>query len=123
MNVTTGSLIICIPYHQACYRPTMKCTLALASLFVSWATAFVPSAQTTQSSSTALNVLNGWLPDADKFTYGLPGATSPFREGFDPFGITERESFETLKTFRESEVTHGRVAMLAGTYKRLLSYR
>lgn len=101
---------------KACHRPIiMKYTLALASLFVSGATAFAPSAQTTQSSSTALNVLNGWQPDSDKFTYGLPGATFPFREGFDPFGITGRESFDTLKTFRESEVTHGRVAMLAGT--------
>lgn len=89
----------------------MKFTLSLAFLFFSGATAFAPAAKTTQS--TALHALNGWEPDGNKFTYGLPGAVAPFEKGFDPFGIAGREDVGTLKTFRESEVTHGRVAMLA----------
>lgn len=92
----------------------MKFTLPLAFLFFSGATAFAPAAKTTQS--TALHALNGWEPDGNKFTYGLPGAVAPFEKGFDPFGIAGREDVGTLKTFRESEVTHGRVAMLAGTF-------
>jgi hypothetical protein len=94
----------------------MKCTLVLASLFISGVAAFAPSAKVTQSLSTALYSLNGWVPDENEFAYGLPGAISPFGEGFDPAGIAGRESLETMKTFRESEVTHGRVAMLAGTF-------
>jgi hypothetical protein len=93
----------------------MQFTLALTSLLFSGAVAFAPAAKTTQL--TAVNAaLNGWEPDSSKFVSGLPGAIAPFGKGFDPFGIAERENFGTLKTFRESEVTHGRVAMLAGTF-------
>lgn len=92
----------------------MKFSIALISLLFTGASAFAPSSmQTTRSSSTAVNA---FVPDDSKFAYGLPGAVAPFGEGFDPLGISERESYETIKTFRESEVTHGRVAMLAGTY-------
>ena len=65
--------------------------------------------------------MNGFTPDESKFCYGLPGKSAPFGGGFDPFGISTREDYETVKTFRESEVTHGRVAMLAGKESRDLS--
>ena len=42
----------------------------------------------------------------------LPGAIAPVRF-FDPLGFVEKADANTLKRYREAEVTHGRVAMLA----------
>jgi len=87
---------------------------ALAS--ISMVTAFAPVAK--QQSTSSLNVasgsdsLNGWVPDDSKFAYGLPGSLDPVPE-FDPFGFTQNRDLATIKTYREAEITHGRVAMLA----------
>jgi len=56
--------------------------------------------------------VNGWTADPDKFCAGLPGAISPLGE-FDPLGFTKDLPVQEIKRFREAEVTHGRVAMLA----------
>merc|ERR1719296_455088 len=42
----------------------------------------------------------------------LPGALAPMGF-FDPLGFAEKADEKTLKRYREAEVTHGRVAMLA----------
>jgi Chlorophyll A-B binding protein len=60
--------------------------------------------------------MNGWTPDENEFAYGLPGKVAPFTGGFDPANFASRTSLDDMKTFRESEVTHGRVAMLAGMF-------
>jgi len=94
---------------------------AVVPFLLGGAAAFAPSMKPTfkTAATTSLGAsMNGWTPDDSKFCYGLPGAVAPFKEGFDPFFITERNDFETIKTFRESEVTHGRVAMLAGKISR-----
>ena len=57
--------------------------------------------------------LNGWIPSENEFAWGLPGKTPPFEEGFDPLGFTNLVSLGDFKRYREAEVTHGRVAMLA----------
>merc|ERR1719439_495761 len=59
-----------------------------------------------------LGPLNGWVPDANAFAYGLPGSLDPV-PGFDPAGFCEGKSVDEVKMLREAEVTHGRVAMLA----------
>ena len=97
----------------------LSIALAVAPCFAAVAAAFVPSSTTkttpTRTTAVALDAsMNGFTPDDTKFCYGLPGAVAPFQDGFDPFFISERNDYETIKTFRESEVTHGRVAMLAG---------
>jgi len=56
--------------------------------------------------------VNGWTADPDKFCAGLPGATSPLGD-FDPLGFTKDLPVQEIKRFREAEVTHGRVSMLA----------
>jgi hypothetical protein len=56
--------------------------------------------------------VNGWTADSSKFCAGLPGSSLPFKD-FDPWGLIEGFSVEEIKRYRESEVTHGRVAMLA----------
>jgi light-harvesting complex I chlorophyll a/b binding protein 1 len=56
--------------------------------------------------------LNGWVPNDKAFAYGLPGALTPFAEGFDPLGFADGADLEKMKNFREAETQHGRVAML-----------
>jgi len=57
-------------------------------------------------------VVNGWKADPSKFCAGLPGASSPLGD-FDPAGFTKDLPVQEIKRFREAEVTHGRVSMLA----------
>merc|ERR1719251_319903 len=56
--------------------------------------------------------VNGWTADPAKFCLGLPGALAPMGE-FDPLGFTKDLPVQEIKRYREAEVTHGRVAMLA----------
>uniref|UniRef100_A0A7S2YA33 Chlorophyll a-b binding protein, chloroplastic n=1 Tax=Entomoneis paludosa TaxID=265537 RepID=A0A7S2YA33_9STRA len=42
----------------------------------------------------------------------MPGATAPFGM-FDPLNLAEKAGVNTLKRYREAELVHGRVAMLA----------
>merc|ERR1712203_893206 len=56
--------------------------------------------------------LNGWIPDASRPCYGLPGAIAPLGF-FDPLGFTKDMELMGVKRFREAEIMHGRVAMMA----------
>merc|ERR1719267_404630 len=49
------------------------------------------------------------IPLADR----LVGACDPFPEGFDPFNFAARAGKAEMVKFREAELKHGRVAMLA----------
>jgi hypothetical protein len=106
----------------------MKSTILLP-LLASGAVAFAPNgARTAKSSLSMADVtpsmelqeeptpsyptVNGWKADPTKFCAGLPGSVSPLGE-FDPLGFTKGLPVQEIKRFRESEVTHGRVAMLA----------
>ena len=90
----------------------MKFTI-LATL-LSTTAAFAPAAPSSGRLSTAVNAeLNGWVPDDSKFAFGLPGAIPPFEGGFDPLGFATGTPLATMKQWREAEVQHGRVAMLA----------
>jgi len=46
------------------------------------------------------------------FAYGLPGSVAPIAD-FDPLNLLEGKSKEQVLTWRESELAHGRVGMLA----------
>jgi Chlorophyll A-B binding protein len=54
----------------------------------------------------------GWTPDSKKPCWGLPGAIEPLGF-FDPLGLSKDADLDTVKRYREAEVMHGRVAMLA----------
>eukprot|EP00567_Pseudictyota_dubia_P018516 CAMPEP_0197434460 /NCGR_PEP_ID=MMETSP1175-20131217/2181_1 /TAXON_ID=1003142 /ORGANISM="Triceratium dubium, Strain CCMP147" /LENGTH=250 /DNA_ID=CAMNT_0042963181 /DNA_START=9 /DNA_END=761 /DNA_ORIENTATION=+ len=56
--------------------------------------------------------INGWVPDETKPLYGLPGAIAPFGF-FDPLGFSSNLELQGAKRFREAEIMHGRVAMMA----------
>ena len=47
-----------------------------------------------------------------EFCYGLPGALPPVGN-FDPFNLLQGKSFEEVRTWREAELAHCRVGMLA----------
>ena len=87
-------------------------SVSAAVATISVVSAFAPTAK--QPSTSALNVasLNGWQPDESKFAFGLPGSLDPAPE-FDPFGFADDATLLQMKSYRESETTHGRVAMLA----------
>mmetsp|Transcript_26366 Transcript_26366/g.61768 ORF Transcript_26366/g.61768 Transcript_26366/m.61768 type:complete len:207 (+) Transcript_26366:123-743(+) len=76
---------------------------ALLLALASSASAFAPTAQ--NAASTALNAAN-----LDE----MAGFTAPFK-GFDPLGLADLGSEETLAWFRAAELKHSRVAMLATT--------
>ena len=49
---------------------------------------------------------------ADEFCFGLPGAIAPMGQ-FDPANLLANEPKEEVMRWREAELTHGRVGMLA----------
>jgi hypothetical protein len=105
----------------------MKTAFILATVAVS-ATAFAPSSSKAVKASSlsmsdaviepeeppkpAYPTINGWTADPKAFCAGLPGSVAPLGE-FDPLGFMKDKSVNEIKRFRESEVTHGRVGMLA----------
>lgn len=57
--------------------------------------------------------LNGWIASVDEPCFGLPGALAPTGY-FDPLGFCQKGiPLNDVKRYREAEVQHGRVAMLA----------
>ena len=90
--------------------------------FASVASAFAPAPSTKTTGALRMAdapvdektypSVNGWVADPSKFCAGLPGSSFPL-ENFDPLNLLEDFSIEEIKRYRESEVTHGRVAMLA----------
>jgi hypothetical protein len=87
--------------------------LSLATLFaLPTASAFMAGQAKTAASGTALQALNGWTPDESAFCYGLPGSLAPVGD-FDPLGLATGKDLGTMKKYREAELQHGRVAMLA----------
>lgn len=53
------------------------------------------------------------LTPGQQYALGLPGISEPFPEMFDPAGFTRTAKPADIKRWRESELMHGRVAMLA----------
>ncbi|KAL3826433.1 hypothetical protein ACHAXA_011242 [Cyclostephanos tholiformis] len=99
--------------------------LAIIASLVGSAAAFSPSVSngaftTALRMETAHEVvaipaalpINGWVPNPKEPCYGLPGAISPLGF-FDPLGFTTEMELGEVKRFREAEVMHGRVAMMA----------
>ena len=75
--------------------------LALISTLAGSAAAFAPAQTGARSTS-----LNAFTVDS------IPGALPPVGV-FDPLGFAAKADEMTLKRYREAELTHGRVGMLA----------
>ena len=70
------------------------------------------TATTPEPASSSATTVFGWTPDASKPCYGLPGAIEPLGF-FDPLELTKDADLNTVKRYREAEVMHSRVAMMA----------
>jgi hypothetical protein len=79
----------------------MKIACLILALLSS-VTSFTPNTQNA-AASTSMSALSD-----------MAGFTSPFK-GFDPLGLADLGSEETLAWFRAAELKHSRVAMLATT--------
>ena len=90
----------------------MKLSIAAHALCASAANGFTFNKAAKTSTIALRDTLNGWVPDESKFAYGLPGSLAPAGE-FDPLGFATDADLDTVKRYREAEVQHGRVAMLA----------
>lgn len=111
----------------------MKLSLTLLSASLAGAAAFAPSASTKTSNALpmssepaeavedivveepavpAVAPINGWVADSSAPCYGLPGAIAPLGY-FDPLGFCKGRDLDGVKRFREAEIMHGRVAMMA----------
>eukprot|EP00242_Pyramimonas_sp_CCMP2087_P007332 CAMPEP_0198209532 /NCGR_PEP_ID=MMETSP1445-20131203/16736_1 /TAXON_ID=36898 /ORGANISM="Pyramimonas sp., Strain CCMP2087" /LENGTH=220 /DNA_ID=CAMNT_0043883343 /DNA_START=62 /DNA_END=724 /DNA_ORIENTATION=+ len=51
--------------------------------------------------------------DSVAYCKTLPGICAPFSDMFDPAGLLKTATVEDVRRYREAELTHGRVAMLA----------
>ena len=69
-------------------------------------------APTAAKASSALNVATSYDPSDFSDVNNLPGILAPV-EFFDPLNFAAEASESELKRYREAELTHGRVAMLA----------
>jgi len=63
----------------------------------------------------AMTVRAATSSNSDTLAYvkTLPGITAPFPDVFDPLNLTATATIKDVRRYREAEVTHGRVAMLA----------
>merc|ERR1719380_46249 len=91
----------------------MQTTVAF-TLLASASALVAPLAPKTKAAPLGVATLN-----KNEFAYGLPGNEIPgvpsSRFDFDPLGFAERASPAEMVKYREAELKHGRVAMLAIT--------
>ena len=96
--------------------PSLTTTFVTAGALIASASALVAPARTGASTSSLAAATRG--SDSD-FAYGLPGNQLPGNEqsrfDFDPLGFADRASKAEMVKYREAELKHGRVAMLAVT--------
>lgn len=59
------------------------------------------------------NVTVKATPSVNEYVRSLPGISQPFPNVFDPAGLAAGGTVKDIQRWRESEITHGRVAMLA----------
>jgi hypothetical protein len=90
------------PLHQP--LNTMK-VVALLALAVSSASAFAPS-QSSSSKSVSVEATRSEI-------LSTPIGPETGGKVFDPLGLSELGSDETISWFRHSEIKHGRIAMAA----------
>jgi hypothetical protein len=96
--------------------------LVIISSLLGASCAFAPTSTTQTRVTTHLKAseevvlpapINGWVADPSKPSFGLPGVTAPTGY-FDPLGFCQEGiPLNDVKRYREAEVQHGRVAMLA----------
>jgi light-harvesting complex I chlorophyll a/b binding protein 1 len=75
-----------------------------------------PAAKAVRGASVVTRVSSGSASGQSAYEYAatLPGISAPFADGpWDPAGFLQSARIKDVRRWRESEITHGRVAMLA----------
>lgn len=85
----------------------MKLSLAVVASLAAGSTAFVPVQQSASSSTTSLDAC------LSKSEILKSPDTTEFGKMWDPLGLVELGSDETVAFWRHSEVKHSRIAMAA----------
>lgn len=102
--------ILSMTVGAACaFAPSVSRSAAMPSLRMSTETT---ADEVVENLAPVVAPINGWVPDKTLPCYGLPGAISPLGF-FDPLGFTKDKELLGVKRFREAEIMHGRVAMMA----------
>jgi hypothetical protein len=108
----TAFLLTTLAVSASAFAPStvnvMKTTLSMSDVDLSIEAEKVAE----EPAPPAYPTINGWTADPKAFCAGLPGAVAPLGD-FDPLGFTKDLTVQQIKKYRESEVTHGRVGMLA----------
>eukprot|EP00980_Cylindrotheca_fusiformis_P010859 scaffold2462_cov127-Cylindrotheca_fusiformis.AAC.16 len=94
------------------FAPAARTSSTAGTLSMSETTDDVAATIPEEPAVPAVKPINGWVPDPNKFCYGLPGSVAPLGQ-FDPLGFCDGRDLVGVKRFREAEIMHGRVAMMA----------
>jgi len=94
---------------------------ALSSLSLTSASALrsARKVQTVQRAPVAVRAADSSEPsepgltESQIYAKGMAGVTAPFPDVFDPAGFLKTGSVKDVRRWREAELTHGRVSMLA----------
>ena len=108
MKLSIATILTVSVGYTSAFVPSSKVSPAKKNLAMSdEATAPSDIAAPVESSSTSAKAVFGWVPDASKPCYGLPGAVDPLGF-FDPLEISKQGDLNYVKRLREAEVMHGR---------------
>eukprot|EP00879_Flechtneria_rotunda_P019403 GHRR01020380.1.p1 GENE.GHRR01020380.1~~GHRR01020380.1.p1 ORF type:complete len:176 (+),score=77.37 GHRR01020380.1:129-656(+) len=86
---------------------------ASRNVAASSAAAAKPSARNVALRAAAPETAPAVTQDGHEYAKTLPGISQPFPDMFDPAGFTRGAKVRDIRRWRESEIVHGRVAMLA----------
>jgi len=103
---TTDTMLSIAASSLAFNAPTMSLRVS------SRATALSMQAPPTFQDAGDVEAAAAAADKSGEFCYGLPGSIAPF-ENFDPFNLLDGKTFEQVRTWREAELAHARVGMLA----------
>jgi len=100
LSLTVGSLSFSAPVPTA----PARASVSMAVFKGEGEIGFQDSAEVAKAAALA--------DKKGEFCYGLPGSLPPF-ENFDPFNFLDGKTFDQVRTWREAELAHCRVGMLA----------
>jgi len=113
MNLNFFSVFAILLSRAGAFCPPLSSTSSVLELSEARAGFDGDKSLPSEDSNEAIVSLNGWQPDKSLPCFGLPGAVAP-TGFFDPIGFSQSGiSLRDVKRYREAEVQHGRVAMIA----------
>eukprot|EP00977_Amphora_coffeiformis_P007457 scaffold1620_cov148-Amphora_coffeaeformis.AAC.2 len=112
MKLSTATILAASVGVTSAFAPSAKVSSAKNLAMSDEAASSEMAAAVESPPTSSTKAVFGWVPDASKPCYGLPGAVDPLGF-FDPLEISKQGDLNYVKRLREAEVMHGRVAMMA----------